>query len=152
MKRMIVLLMVVAGSGLGSPWWFAAGLQADFLARGFSFRVFNSSGVGVHLVGHSLTIGRNIEHLYALRVEKMFLLARRVRPYIGLGAGISIPEDRSAIGLGGMLGVDLLLLESKKSVDNNPSHGLALNLEILTGSFPSGWIGPGAGVGVHYNW
>jgi hypothetical protein len=152
MRKAITILMLLVATGIASRYWFSAGLQADFLSQGFSFRVFHPKGAGVHLVGRSVYIGNNIEHLYELRVEKVFLLPRRVRPYIGLGAGIRIPEDRSSIGLGGILGVDVLLLQSRKSVDKNPSHGLSLNIEILTGSFPSGWIGPGAGAGVHYNW
>lgn len=152
MRRVITILGLLFLTGMASPYWLSAGLQADWLSQGLSFRVFHKNGLGLHLSGRWFNYNlEGSDVTCELRVEKMFQMPRRVRPYVGLGFGGGFGESGEFFGFASVLGVDVIIMQARKSADGLPSHGLSLNVELMLGAFAHHW-GPAAGAGLHYNW
>ncbi|MGB9742628.1 MAG: hypothetical protein ACPL0F_05720 [bacterium] len=150
MKRWVFILGLCLAFGVASPYRFSVGLQADFLSQGISFRLFHNNGLGLHLLGRWLMEKSGSDINYAFRVEKLFRIAKRLRPYLGLGVGGSHNWD-TFWGGAAVSGVDVILLQARSGTDRQPAHGLSVNVEIMMGAFKN-YFGPGAGIGLHYNW
>lgn len=154
MRKIIAILGLFGGIGIASPFWCSAGLHADWLSQGLSLRALYPTGLGFHLVGywfHKFKETPEENMAYEFRVEKMFLMPRRVRPYVGLGMGRRYYGGEEFTGGAGVFGVDVILLQGRSSTNGHPSHGLSLNIEVLMGIFKDYW-GPAGGGGVYYNW
>ncbi|MBA7603656.1 hypothetical protein ES703_10771 [subsurface metagenome] len=146
------------------------GLQADMIGQGLVYRLLSASGVGIEMVGRVYVFpsGNRLEYNARgeLRVLKLFNPDRRVRFFIGGGAGYWRIQDwdyywdgddytyswetRWGTSVAALLGFDVIVVQMEDG------SGLTLMPEVQLGyytfRYEDMWIGPGVGIGLRYVW
>ena len=172
----LVSLLILTGEVYAEQ---AIGLQADMIGQGICYRYLSTAGFGGEFVGRAMGWKTNNENLtYTTNAElrglKFFNLDRRIRLFIGAGAGIRANRSRYeyndsdslvnnwrsqwGISVGFLTGLDAIVLKLQDG------SGFSISPELQFGYYtwfdpsyypepePLRFVSPGVGIGIHYIW